>query len=106
MEILFGTLIVNITFLGVAFLINRDNAKHLLSGYNTMSIDEQKSFDLENYLIFFRNFFLNLALYTSLIFLMFFLAFGEGAASIAYVISIILPFPYMVYAGNKFKNKV
>ena len=106
MEILFGTFIVNITFLGVAFFINCDNAKYLLSGYNTMSRDEQKSFDLENYLIFFKNFFINLTLYTSLIFLMFYLAFGEGAAIIAYVISIILPIPYMVYIGNKFKNKV
>tara|TARA_B100000886_G_scaffold302657_1_gene232826 strand:+ start:386 stop:499 length:114 start_codon:yes stop_codon:yes gene_type:complete len=36
---------------------------------------------------------------------MFYLAFGEVAASIAYVVSIILPTPYMVYASNKFKNK-
>tara|TARA_A100000164_G_scaffold212713_1_gene188489 strand:+ start:5846 stop:6166 length:321 start_codon:yes stop_codon:yes gene_type:complete len=105
MEILLGLFIVNMTFIGVAFFINRDNAKYLLSGYNTMSRDQQKSFDLENYLIFFRKFFLNLALYTSLIFLMFYFAFGEVAASIAYVVSIILPTPYMVYASNKFKNK-
>jgi len=105
MEILLGLFIVNMTFIGVAFFINRDNAKQLLSGYNTMSRDQQKSFDLENYLIFFRKFFLNLELYFSLIFLMFYLAFGEVAASIAYVVSIILPTPYMVYASNKFKNK-
>ena len=57
MEILLGLFIVNMTFIGVAFFINRDNAKYLLSGYNTMSRDQQKSFDLENYLIFFRKFF-------------------------------------------------
>ena len=85
--------------------MNRVNAKYPLSVYNTMSRDQQKSFDFENYLIFFRKFFLNLELYFSLIFLMFYLAFGEVAASIAYVVSIILPTPYMVYAPNKFKNK-
>ena len=105
MEILLVLFIVNMTFLGAAFFINRDNAKYLLSVYNTMCRDQQKSFDLENYLIFFKNFFLNLALYNSLIFLMFYSAFGEVAASIAYFVSIILPTPYMVYASNKFKNK-
>ena len=105
MKILFGLFVVNITFIGIAFFINRENAKYHLTGYNTTSREQQKLFDLENYLIFFRKPFLNLALYNSLIFLMFYLAFGEVAASIAYVVSIILPNPFMFYAGNKFKNK-
>ena len=105
MEILLGLFIFNMTFFGVTFFINHENAKYHLSGYNTTSIEQQKLFDLENYLILFRNFFLNIALNNSLIFLMFYLAFGEVAASIAYVVSIILPNPFMFYAGNMFKNK-
>ena len=70
-----------------------------------MSKELQKSFDPKNYLIFFRKSFLNLALYISLIFLMFYFAFAEVASSIAYVFSIILTTHYAVYNDYKFKNK-
>ena len=39
-------------------MINESNADMLLAGYNTMSKKEKESFDLKNYLIFFKNFLL------------------------------------------------
>jgi len=68
-----------------------------------MSKENQESFDIKNYLKFFKKFFINLAIYSSLIYLTFYIAFDEVTASIVYIISILIPLPYMVYKGNKFK---
>ena len=105
MEIFIGVIITDICFIGVAFLVNEKNAKYLLSGYNTMSKEEQESFDLKNYLIFFKKFFINLAIYSSLIYITSYIVFEEATAAIIYCISILAPFPYFIYKGNKFKIK-
>ena len=42
--------IVDVIFIGIAYLVNKNNAKYLLAGYNTMSVEERKKFDLENFL--------------------------------------------------------
>ena len=77
-----GVIICDVTFIICAYMINEKNADMLLAGYNTMSKKEKESFDLKNYLIFFRKFFVNLTIYSSLIFLMFFVAFDEITAFI------------------------
>ena len=100
-----GVVICNLTFIAVAYITNENNADVLLAGYNTMSKKEKESFDLNGYLIFFKKFFLNLAIYTSLIFLFFYVAFDEVIAIFIYFVSILLPMPYMIYMGNKFKKK-
>ena len=105
MEIFIGVIITDICFIGVAFLVNEKNSKYLLSGYNTMSKEEQESFDLKNYLIFFKKFFINLAIYSSLIYITSYIVFEEATAAIIYCISILAPFPYIIYKGNKFKIK-
>ena len=105
MEIFIGVIITDICFIGVAFLVNEKNAKYLLSGYNTMSKEEQESFDLKNYLIFFKKFFINLAIYSSLIYITSYIVFEESTAAMIYFFSILIPLPYMIYKGNKFKTK-
>lgn len=104
-EMFIAIIITNICFIGVAFITNENNADMLLAGYNTMSKKEKESLDLKNYLIFFKKFFINLAIYSSLIFLFFYVAFDELIASYAYFISVLLPMPYIIYKGNKFKIK-
>ena len=98
-----GIIICNVTFICAAFIINENNADMLLAGYNTMSKKEKKSFDLKNYLIFFKKFFTNLAIYASLIFLIFYIALDESTAFIAYFISVFLSMTYVIYIGHKFK---
>ena len=101
-----GVIICDVTFIICAYLINEKNADMLLAGYNTMSKKEKESFDLKNYLIFFRKFFVNLTIYSSLIFVMFFVALDEITAFIAYLVSVLLPMPYLIYKGTyKFKIK-
>ena len=100
-----GIIICNVTFICAAFIVNENNADMLLAGYNTMSKKEKESFDLKKYLVFFKKFFIKLALYTSLIFLTFYIAFDETTTFIAYFISVLLPMPYVIYKGYKFKIK-
>ena len=100
-----GVIICDFTFIICAYIINEKNADMLLAGYNTMSKKEKESFDLKNYLIFFKNFFIKLTLYSTIIFLMLFVAFDEITAFIGYLVSVLVPLPYMVYKGNKFKIK-
>ena len=102
---LIGFIVTNICFLGVAFVTNEDNAEQLLSGYNTMSKKEKESFDLKKYLIFFKKFFINLAIYSSLIYLTSYLIFEESTASMIYFVSVLIPLPYIIYMGNNFKIK-
>ena len=105
MEMFWGIIICNVTFICAAFIVNENNADMLLAGYNTMSKKEKESFGLKKYLVFFKKFFIKLALYTSLIFLTFYIAFDETTAFIAYFISALLPMPYVIYKGYKFKIK-
>ena len=106
MEMFWGVIICDVTLIICAYMINEKNADMLLAGYNTMSKKEKESFDLKNYLIFFRKFFVNLTMYSSLIFVMFFVALDEITAFIAYLVSVIVPMPFFIYKGlYKFKIK-
>jgi hypothetical protein len=105
MEIFLALIITNICFVGVAFVTNENNADMLLAGYNTMSKKEKESFDLKNYLIFFKKFFINLAIYSSLIYITSYIVFEESIAAVIYFLSILVPLPYMIHKGNKFKTK-
>ena len=101
---LISVLFCEMIFVIIAYTINEKNAKYLLSGYNTMSKEDQKKFDLKNYLIFFKKFFLNLSLYSFLIFLLFYVLYDGITASLILCVSIFIPMPYMIYKGNKFKK--
>jgi len=52
-----SVLISDIIFIAFALGLNKENAKYLLSGYNTMSKTERENFDIVNYLILFKKFF-------------------------------------------------
>ena len=50
--IFWTVLFVDVIFILIAYLVNKNNAKYLMAGYNTMSVEERKKVDLENLLIF------------------------------------------------------
>ena len=87
--IFLAILFTDAVFIGVAYGVNEKNAKLLLAGYNTMSEQERKNFDLKSYLIYFKKFFIT----------------EIENALILYSLSIILPFPLLIYKGNKCKIK-
>ena len=86
-------------------LINENNAKTWLSSYNTMSKEEQKKFDLQGYLKFFRSFFYNLGVYGTIIYFVFYFLTDEQFAIIVWIAFQLLPLPFLIYKSNQFKNK-
>jgi hypothetical protein len=56
------TFILSVLFFSIGRLVREDNAETWLNGYNTMSPEERKRFDLKGYLILQRRFFGGLAL--------------------------------------------
>ena len=93
--------IVDVIFIGVAYLVNKDNAKYLLAGYNTMSVEERKKFDLENFLIFWKKFFVILAFASTTIFVISYLMFTESVTLIIWTACLIIPWPIFLYKANK-----
>ena len=101
---------VVIIFTGLLFIIiskviNRENAKMLLAGYNTMSKSEREKFDIDGYLNFFKPFFFKLGTYSTLIYFITLFIFNLDLAGIAYTISILIPLPYLIIKGNRFYKK-
>ena len=89
----------------VAEFINEKNAKTWLSGYNTMSKEAQEKFDLKGYLIFFKLFFYNLGILGTLLYFVLFILTDHKFAIQVWIAAQLLPIPYLIYKGNKYKNK-
>ena len=71
MSVYIPVIFVSALFYAIGYYINKENSKYLLSGYNTMSDDERKKFNIEGYLKIFKPFFKNQALYSFLVFQLF-----------------------------------
>jgi hypothetical protein len=91
-----AVLISDIIFMAIALGLNKENAKYLLSGYNTMSKKERENFDIANYLILFKKFFLILAASSTIVFTILINLLN------AYLIIMLI---WFVFKGNKFKIK-
>lgn len=101
---LYAYLIVSGLFLIIAFIVNKNNAKYLLSGYNSMSIERQKNIDFQKIARRFRK--LNLFLSFTLLFfggIIYYFA-GLNVAGIFLVL-----YPVLVYSFesimSSLKNK-
>jgi len=103
--IFLSILFTDAVFIGVAYGVNEKNAKLLLAGYNTMSEQERKNFDLKSYLIYFKKFFINISIYPTILFFGLYFITEIETALMLYSLSIILPFPFLIYKGNKCKIK-
>ena len=63
-----SVLIADTIFIVFVLGLNKENVKYLLSGYNTMSKKERENFDIANYLILFKKFFLVLSASSTIVF--------------------------------------
>ena len=86
-------------------LVNENNAKTWLSGYNTMSKAEQEKFNLKGYLGFLKSFFFNLGVYGTLIYFTLLVITDEQFAIWVWITIQLLPILLLIYKGNQFKNK-
>jgi len=87
--------------------INKENAKILLAGYNTMSKVERERFDIDEYLEFFKPFFKKLGIYSVIIYFVFSLLLDETTTLWVWTITITIPVIYLAIYGNskRFKKK-
>ena len=99
-----AVLIVDIIFIFLALGLNKDDSKYLLSGYNTMSKMKRENFDIEKYLKLFINFFLALAVSSTVVFTIFINLTNEKIAVVGYSIYLMIMLIWFVIQGNKFKK--
>jgi len=87
--------------------INKENAKILLAGYNTMSKVEREKFDIDKYLEFFKPFFKKLGIYSVIIYFVFSLLLDETTTLLVWTITVTIPVIYLaIYSNsNRFKKK-
>lgn len=92
---------MSILFTLIGFTVNRQNAKYLLSGYNTMPEAERSKINLEDYIPYFRKF--HLFLGVSFLILGFTITYllGEIAGGVFMAVYPIVGYIYFIITGTK-----
>src|SRR5690606_3586929 len=91
-------------FVGIGFLITEKNAKHLLSGYNTMTEEDRKNFNLTDYLKVFRKFHVFLGTSLLIISLLLFYFVDADYSGVCVGIYPIAAYIYFIWKGKRFNN--
>lgn len=96
--------ILSLIFIGVAFLVTEKNAKHTLSGYNTMSETERQSFDIKSYIAYFKKFHILLGISMFIIGSIIFFFINPDWSGIFMGTYPILAYVYFIWKGNQFSK--
>ena len=94
--------IVDVLLIFTGYVVNKNNAKYLMAGYNTMSVEERKKVDLENLLIFWKKFFVILTFASTLIFIISYLMFSAPLPAVIWAVCLSIPWPFFIYHLQKF----
>jgi len=105
MSIYFPVIFISALYYTIGYFTNKENSKYLLTGYNTMSDDERKKFDIKGYLKIFKPFFKNHALYSFFVFQIFHSLFDNKISLIIWTIYISVAPLYLVIKSQQFKRK-
>ncbi|MFL9830812.1 DUF3784 domain-containing protein [Flavobacterium sp. ST-87] len=101
---------MSLLFIAIGFIVNENNAKYLLAGYNTMSDEEQKKVDLKTYIAYLRKFHLFLGFSFLLIGILLKYLVSENAVGIFIGIYPIVAYTYFIATSAKYfstkKNKI
>lgn len=101
-------IIINITlaviFIAIGFLITEKNAKNLLSGYNTMSDEERKQFNLSAYLKYFKKFHVFLGVSLLIISLVLYYFVDADYSGVFAGVYPIAAYIYFIWKGKRFSN--
>ena len=104
--ILFSSIaLTQLTFLGIPYVINESNAKYYLAGYNTLSEEDRENYDLKGYLVFQKKFLTFYSFITAFIFIIAYFIFFLATTLIIYIVALLIPLPYFIIQGNKFKHR-
>lgn len=95
---------MSLLFVVIGFTVTQDNAKYLLSGYNTMNEEDKKKVDMESYIPYFRKF----HVYFGISFLIFGLLLtnliSENAGGIFLGVYPILAYMFFIWNSSKFSK--
>lgn len=92
---------LGILFLAIGFILTENNAKHMLSGYNTLSEEERKKFDLKAFIPFYKYFHIFLSIsFVSIGLALNFLS--KNAAGIFLAVYPILAYMYFIWRSNQY----
>jgi uncharacterized membrane protein YphA (DoxX/SURF4 family) len=95
---------VSTIFIGIAYLLTEDNASQILSGYNTMSKESQKKFNLKTFIPFFKKFHISLGVSCLVIGLLLNLSIDEKVAAVFVTLYTIAAYIYFIEKSNSFSE--
>ena len=96
-------IILSLIFGSVGFIVTKNNAKYILSGYNTMSEADRAKVDIDGYLSFFKRFhvFLGVSLFTGTTLISF---LNNNWASAFMIMYPLFAYLHLIIRGNLFYN--
>ena len=97
-------LILSSIFIIVAFSVTENNAKYLLSGYNTMSEEEQQNFDIQSYIPYFKKFHLVLGISLLIVSLLLYYYVDSDWCGIFLGAYPILAYTFFIWKGKQIEN--
>ena len=95
-------IILSAIFIGISIFINKNNAKDLLSGYNTMTEEEKQNFKIESYIPYFKKFnlYLGISLFIISIFILYFV--NMDCSMIFMGTYPIMAYAFFIWKSNQF----
>ena len=96
---------LSILFIAIGFIVTETNSKYLLSGYNTMSEEEQEKVDIKSYIVFFRNFHIFLGSSLLLFSLLIYYFVDKDWSGIFLAFYPILAYVFFIWYGTKFSKE-
>ncbi len=103
--LLLSACLMSLSYLAVAFIITPTNARYLLAGYNTMSEEKRRAFDIDRYLrVVFKPFFERLSPFPPLSLLALTTILEAEHAIAVWSIIQSLPFIWFVWRSYAFQR--
>ncbi|MFV5692379.1 DUF3784 domain-containing protein [Flavobacterium sp. LT1R49] len=93
---------MSLLFVAIGFIVTENNAKYLLSGYNTMSEEERKKVDIKAYIPYFRKFHIFLSVSFFLFGTLLTYLIHENAGGIFVGVYPILAYIYFICTSSKY----
>lgn len=97
---------MSLLFIAIGSIVTENNAKYLLSGYNTMKEEDQQKFDIKGYIPYFRKFHLFLGISFLVLGLLLYYWVNEETAGVFIGIYPILAYIYFLWSSNKFSKNI
>jgi len=95
---------MSLLYLLIGFGINKDNSKYFLAGYNTMTPEQKRKFNIEKYLEFFNPFFKRLSTYPPLTFVLLYIFLEGEQLILAWSLSQMPPFIWFTLKSLRFQS--